>query len=151
MDRLTPKQRSKTMKAVRSKDTKPELFVRQRLHARGFRFRLHRKDLPGKPDIVFPSRKCVIFVHGCFWHGHGCRPNALPATRREYWGPKIKGNMVRDERNRKDLEAVGWNVLIVWECDLRQTKSIDSVAAWLDAYSVTRGPKKRKWTNESKR
>lgn len=141
MDRLTPKQRSKTMTAVRSKDTKPELFVRRQLHARGFRFRLHRKDLPGKPDIVFPSRKCVIFVHGCFWHGHGCRRDVLPATRREYWGPKIKGNMARDERNRNDLEVAGWSVLIVWECDLRQAESIDSVAAWLDAHTVVRGPK----------
>lgn len=98
------------MTAIRSKDTKPELLIRRQLHARGYRFRLHRKDLRGKPDIVFPSRKCVIFVHGCFWHGHDCRPNALPTTRREYWASKIERNKARDVRNLNDLEAAGWDV-----------------------------------------
>ena len=132
MDRLTPEQRSRTMAAVRSKHTKPELFVRRGLHARGFRFRLHRRDLPGKPDIVFPSRKCAIFVNGCFWHGHECSSGALPATRREYWEEKIERNKVRDARNLAELEAAGWNVMVVWECDLKRPRPLEPIVAWLE-------------------
>ena len=132
MDRLTPEQRSRTMSAVRSKHTKPELFVRRGLHARGFRFRLHRRDLPGKPDIVFPSRKCAIFVNGCFWHGHECSSGALPATRREYWEEKIKRNKARDARNQGKLEAAGWNVMVVWECDLKRPRPLKAIVAWLE-------------------
>lgn len=120
------------MAAVRSKHTKPELFVRRGLHARGFRFRLHRRDLPGKPDIVFPSRKCAIFVNGCFWHGHECSSGALPATRREYWEEKIERNKVRDARNLAELEAAGWNVMVVWECDLKRPRPLEPIVAWLE-------------------
>ncbi len=133
MDRVTPEQRSKMMAAVRSKDTKPELFIRRALHARGYRFRLHRRDLPGKPDIVFPSRKSAIFVNGCFWHGHGCPSGALPATRRAFWKAKIGRNKDRDAENRRELEAAGWNVLVVWECDLRRPEPVERVVAWLEA------------------
>ena len=120
MDRVTPEQRSKMMAAVRSKNTKSELLVRRELHARGYRFRLHRRDLPGKPDIVFPSRKSAIFVNGCFWHGHDCPAGALPATRHKFWEAKIGRNKERDAKSQSKLEAAGWNVLVVWECALRR-------------------------------
>ena len=124
------------MAAVRSKDTKPELLVRRELHARGYRFRLHRRDLPGTPDIVFPSRKSVIFVNGCFWHGHECLSGALPATRRAFWEAKIARNKDRDAKNRAELEAAGWSVLVVWECDLRQSKPMDRIVSWLEVGRV---------------
>ena len=136
MDRVTPEQRSKMMAAVRSEDTRPELLVRRELHARGYRFRLHRRDLPGTPDIVFPSRKSVIFVNGCFWHGHECPSGALPATRRAFWEAKIARNKDRDARSRAELEASGWSVLVVWECDLRQPRPVDRIVSWLEAGRV---------------
>ena len=139
MDRVTREQRSKMMAAVRSKDTKPERFIRRELHAQGYRFRLHRRDLPGKPDIVFPSRQSAIFVNGCFWHGHDCPAGALPATRLEFWESKIGQNKDRDAKNRSKLEAAGWNVLVVWECDLRQPKPVERIVSWLEA-SRTRKP-----------
>lgn len=109
------------MRANRSKDTKPELIIRKRLHRSGYRYRLHVADLPGKPDIVFPSRRKVIEVHGCFWHGHGCPGiGQLPKTRTEYWTPKITLNRDRDLRNRKKLEDLGWQVLVLWECEIRR-------------------------------
>ena len=111
--------RSRTMAAVRSKDTKPEMLVRRAAHALGYRFRLHRKDLPGKPDLVFPSRKAVIFVDGCYWHGHDCKRGArMPKTNVEYWQAKIARNMKRDANNIATLEADGWQVLTIWECEL---------------------------------
>ena len=107
------------MAAVRSKDTKPEMLVRRAAHALGYRFRLHRKDLPGKPDLVFPSRKAVIFVDGCYWHGHDCKRGArMPKTNVEYWQAKIARNMKRDANNIATLEADGWQVLTIWECEL---------------------------------
>ena len=120
------------MAAVRSKDTKPEMLVRRELHARGYRYRIHRRDLPGTPDIVFPSRKCAIFVNGCFWHGHDCPSGVLPTTRRTFWEAKITRNRDRDARNRSDLEAAGWHVLVVWECDLRRSKPVDRIVSWLE-------------------
>ena len=120
------------MAAVRSKDTKPELFIRRELHARGYRFRLHRRDLPGKPDIVFLSRKCAIFVNGCFWHGHDCPAGALPTTRNEFWEVKIGQNKDRDAKNKSKLEAAGWSVLVVWECDLRQPETVERIVSWLE-------------------
>ena len=112
--------RSRTMAAVRSKDTKPEMLVRRAAHALGYRFRLHRKDLPGKPDLVFPSRKAVIFVDGCYWHGHDCKRGArMPKTNVEYWQAKIARNMKRDANNIATLEADGWQVLTIWECELK--------------------------------
>lgn len=108
------------MRAVGQKNTGPELRLRKMLHALGYRYRLHRKDLPGKPDIVFSAKCAVIFVHGCFWHGHGCRAGRVPSSNTGYWEPKIAENRVRDARNVQALEALGWRVLIVWECELKR-------------------------------
>ncbi|MDB5597357.1 MAG: vsr [Hyphomicrobiales bacterium] len=108
------------MRAIRSKGTKPEMVVRRLAHALGFRYRLHRADLPGKPDLVFLGRRKVVFVHGCWWHGHECARGARePATRREYWLPKIRRNKERDAAVEGALAAAGWKVLIIWECELR--------------------------------
>ncbi len=119
MDVLTPDQRRLNMSRIRGKDTKPEMLIRRELHAAGFRFRLHRRDLPGRPDLVFPARKAVIFVHGCFWHGHTCPMCRLPSTRPEFWAAKIDGNRRRDQAAIEALGADGWRVLVVWECALR--------------------------------
>lgn len=108
------------MQAVKSEDTSPELGVRRFLHAQGYRYRLHKKDLPGSPDLVFVSQKKVIFVHGCFWHGHGCpRGKRVPKSNTEYWIQKIARNRRRDEAAKRLLEESGWSVLILWECELR--------------------------------
>ncbi|MEO9589294.1 MULTISPECIES: very short patch repair endonuclease [Marinobacter] len=112
--------RSRNMSAVKGKNTKPELLLRKMLFGRGFRFRLHREDLPGEPDIVLPKFKAVIFVHGCFWHGHiGCPKARLPATNQNFWKEKITTNQERDQRNTYALSEMGWRVLEVWECALR--------------------------------
>ncbi|MXZ29021.1 MAG: DNA mismatch endonuclease Vsr [Gammaproteobacteria bacterium] len=111
--------RSAIMRAVKSCDTKPELIVRRITHSLGFRYRLHRKNLPGKPDLVFPSRSKVIFVHGCFWHQHTCPRGARsPKTNRDYWLPKLQKNKERDARNQKRLREMGWQVITIWECEL---------------------------------
>lgn len=112
-----PETRRAIMRANKSKDTKPELVVRCLLHAMGYRFRLHRRDLAGNPDIVMPGRRKAFFVHGCFWHGHeGCRRASMPATRQEYWLPKIERNRVRDRRAVARLRREGWSIAVVWEC-----------------------------------
>ena len=107
------------MAAIRSKDTGPEMFVRRLVHAAGFRYRLHRRDLPGRPDLVFPQFRLAVFVHGCFWHGHDCDRAQRPRTNTEYWGPKIEGNVKRDQRNVLDLQQARWDVLTVRECTLK--------------------------------
>lgn len=113
--------RSRMMAGIRGKDTKPELAVRKALHALGLRYRLHAKDLPGKPDIVFPKYKAAVFVHGCFWHRHeGCRFATTPATRPEFWSEKFAANVERDSRKQAELEAAGWRQRVVWECDVRE-------------------------------
>jgi DNA mismatch endonuclease, patch repair protein len=119
VDVMTPAQRSAAMARIRSKDTKPELVVRRLLHSLGYRYRLHRSDLPGKPDLVFPRRRSVVFVNGCFWHGHGCKLSSSPKTRSDYWADKISGNRARDRRNIRRLRNDGWHVCVVWECDTR--------------------------------
>ena len=109
------------MRRVRSTNTTPERKVRSLLHHLGFRFRLHRKDLPGKPDIVLPKHSTVVFVHGCFWHRHtGCPHASTPATHQDYWLPKFKRTVKRDQRNQKELHLRGWNVIVIWECELRE-------------------------------
>lgn len=124
--------RSRTMAAVRSKDTKPEMLVRRLAHRLGYRFRLHRKDLPGKPDLVFSSRKAIIFVDGCYWHGHDCKRGArTPKTNVDYWRAKIGRNMARDAANIVALEARGWRVLTLWECEL---KDVDDLARRLQRF-----------------
>lgn len=118
MDTRTPEQRRRIMQSVKTKDTGPEQAIRKALFAAGYRYRLYRKDLPGSPDIVFPSRKKVLFVHGCFWHGHGCLKGQPSKSHTEYWGPKLEANRARDARNVAALEALGWRVLVVWQCEL---------------------------------
>ncbi|MNZ90184.1 Very short patch repair protein [compost metagenome] len=125
MDRLTPEHRSWLMSRVGSKDTKPELVVRRLVFAMGYRYRLHSKHLPGSPDLVFPGRKKVIFVNGCFWHGHlGCRYGRLPKSRVEFWQAKIDRNRERDRENIASLEADGWRVLTVWQCELKDIETL---------------------------
>lgn len=121
---VSPETRSR-MRRVRRRHTAPEIAVRKVLHSMGYRFRLHRQDLPGKPDIVFPSRKKVIMVHGCFWHGHlQCRRAKLPTKNAETWGRKIKENQARDNRNEAVLKELGWRVMVVWECETRDLTTL---------------------------
>ena len=130
------------MSRVRSKDTKPELLIRKSLHAQGFRYRLHGRGIPGKPDIVFPRYESVVFVNGCFWHGHGCRRFSWPSSNTEFWKSKIGQNIVRDKENMVRLEELGWRVLIVWECAIRGRKRwaieviVEMIADWLLSGSV---------------
>jgi len=113
-------ERSRVMRAVRSVDTRPEMIVRRLLHAMGYRYRLHRRDLPGAPDIVFPGRRKLIFVHGCFWHGHDCARGArMPAANADYWRSKIARNLVRDADHLAALRQAGWQALVIWECQLK--------------------------------
>lgn len=127
---MTDPKRSAIMRAVGSVNTKPEIAVRKLAHALGYRFRLHRADLPGKPDIVFPSRAKAIFVHGCFWHGHDCKRGARePKTNVEYWRGKISRNMARDKASITALRAIGWKPLIVWECELRMPPKLSKKIA----------------------
>ena len=126
-DRITPEQRSANMARIRSTGMKPEMLVRRLAHGMGYRFRLHRRDLPGQPDLVFPGRHSVIFVHGCFWHQHpdpNCRDARPPRSRTEYWGPKLQRNAERDAENVARLEAMGWRVLVLWECELRDRDAL---------------------------
>ena len=112
--------RSKNMSAIKSKNTKPEIAVRKLLHSMGYRFRLHRKDLPGSPDIVLPKYKTVIFVHGCFWHRHeNCKYASTPKTRQEFWEAKFRENINRDKLNQENLSSKGWKIIIVWECEIK--------------------------------
>ncbi len=121
-DIFSKSRRSRIMSRIGSKDTGPELIVRRLIHALGFRFRLHRKDLPGTPDIVFPKYKKVIFVHGCFWHGHpGCKRATIPATRTEFWRNKIGKTMAGDKRNAEKLRELGWAVLTIWQCEIKKS------------------------------
>jgi len=113
-------QRSRNMSAIKSKNTKPEITVRKLLHSMGYRFRLHRKDLPGSPDIVLPKYKTVIFVHGCFWHRHeNCKYATTPKTRKEFWEKKFRENINRDNLNQANLSLKGWKIIIIWECQLK--------------------------------
>ena len=126
-DKLAPERRSWNMSRIRAMDTKPEMQVRRMLHAAGFRYRLHVKDLPGKPDIVLPKWKTVIFVHGCFWHRHeGCKDATTPKTRTEWWLRKFDRNIKNDASAKEKLEAEGWYVITVWECEISQKTAIDS-------------------------
>lgn len=120
-DVMTPEQRSRCMAAIRGKDTKPEMIVRRYLFSRGLRFRVQVRKLPGNPDIVLPKYRTVIFVNGCFWHGHeGCRYYRLPKSNIEFWEQKIKNNVARDVRNENELKSLGWRVIRVWECDIKR-------------------------------
>lgn len=132
VDDLTHEQRSYCMSRIRSKDTNPEIIVRKIVHAMGYRFRLHQKDLPGKPDLVFRRLKKVVFVNGCFWHKHSCRYGKVkPKTNEVYWRNKINANVKRDRENRKILQKIGLQILIVWECE---TKNIAKLKCKLKCY-----------------
>lgn len=125
MDRVSSEKRSLIMAAVRSKDTLPELAVRRLVHGLGYRYRLHAKNLPGCPDLVFPGRRKVIFVHGCFWHRHPkCRYSTIPKSRTDFWLAKFEKNVARDRRERRELKKLGWSVLVVWQCELKNLQRV---------------------------
>jgi DNA mismatch endonuclease, patch repair protein len=132
-DKLSPERRSANMRRIKSKNMKPEKQVRSLAHRLGFRFRLHRKELPGKPDLVFPSRRKVIFVHGCFWHQHkGCRHGRIPSSNLSYWMPKLARNVERDAQHLASLEENGWHTLVIWECEAADAKAVTArLAAFL--------------------
>lgn len=119
--------RSQMMAAVRSKNTRPEMLVRRLVHALGYRYRLHRKDLPGKPDLVFRPKKKVIFVHGCFWHQHGCTASHLPKSNTDYWTPKLNRNRARDAEHLEMLRIGGWECLVIWECELSKKDNLENI------------------------
>ena len=134
MDNLDAERRSENMRRIRSKNTKPEVLLRSLLHKAGYRFRIHRKGLPGKPDIVFPGCRKVIFVHGCFWHQHqDCREGRMPGSRQDYWRPKLVRNIERGAQNIQQLQAAGWDVMVIWECEIERSgvETADRVAIWL--------------------
>jgi DNA mismatch endonuclease (patch repair protein) len=124
-DVLTAKQRRLNMSHIRGKDTKPEMLIRRGLHARGLRYRLHDRKLPGRPDLVFAKYHTAVFIHGCFWHSHGCRLSKLPATHQDFWKKKLEGNAARDRRAMHALESAGWRVLTIWECAVRGPGRLD--------------------------
>jgi len=128
VDRLTPERRSANMRQIKSKGMKPERLVRSMIHGMGYRYRLHRPDLPGKPDLVFPARRKIIMVHGCFWHGHddpGCAVGRRqPKSNLDYWLPKLARNRARDAASQASLRCMGWEILTVWECELRDSEAL---------------------------
>ena len=138
-DRVTPEVRSRMMAGIRGRNTKPELAIRSALHRRGYRFRLHCRDLPGKPDLVFPKHRAVVLVHGCFWHGHGCHLFRWPETRSGFWREKIHSNMARDRAQHSALADAGWRVATIWECALKGRTRLpieiiaERCAAWLES------------------
>lgn len=123
-DSRTPEQRRRIMRAVKSANTRPEWKVRRLLFAMGYRYRIHYRKLPGSPDIAFPGRRKAIFVHGCFWHSHGCRIGRPPKSRLDYWLPKLARNVERDRAKTQAIEAQGWQVLVVWQCQLAETNTL---------------------------
>jgi DNA mismatch endonuclease, patch repair protein len=140
-DVVSPDVRSRMMSRIRSKDTQPELSVRRALHALGYRYRLHDRKLPGKPDIVLSRYRAAVFVHGCFWHGHQCRLFKVPATRTDFWVPKIERNRFNDSKNEQELVAMGWRIAVIWECSLRGSKAniedvVGRLAQWLQGSST---------------
>lgn len=130
-DIMTSAQRSERMSRIRSQDTKPEMLVRRFLHGQGFRFRLHARDLPGRPDLVLPKYGVVVFVEGCFWHGHSCQKGRIPGTNSAFWHAKVTSNQARDKRNQRALRRDGWRVIRVWECQLAKSTTRDVTLARL--------------------
>lgn len=141
MDIVSPETRSRMMSGIRGRNTRPELILRSALHARGFRFRLHVSDLPGKPDLVFPKHRAVIQVHGCFWHRHGCTKTTTPSTNVDFWQEKFRRNVERDQKTEAGLDQLGWRFGLIWECALgRQIETIvaDRVEEFLLDQSIRR-------------
>jgi DNA mismatch endonuclease (patch repair protein) len=135
MDVHSPEQRSFNMSKIRGKDTRPEMMVRKWLWAKGYRYQLHRKDLPGKPDIVLPKYHAAIFIHGCFWHRHGCSSTTMPESRRSFWLAKFRENVNRDKRNIEALLKKSWRVIVVWECSLRKKNATpEQVADQIESF-----------------
>lgn len=136
-DRFTKADRSKLMSSIKNKNTGPELNVRKALFAKGLRYRLHDKKLPGSPDLTFPKYKAVIFIHGCFWHNHKCKHGKLPLSNRNFWRQKLEANALRDKRNVKQLKALGWRVKIIWSCTLQNKmkfnseRCVDEIVKWV--------------------
>lgn len=128
-DKISPERRSANMRQIRSRDMRPEVTVRRIVHAMGYRYRLHRRDLPGKPDLVFGPRRAVIFVHGCFWHQHDCRDGHSPRSNTGYWGEKLSRNVERDAAHTATLQAMGWRVLVIWECQVRDQDAVGRAVA----------------------
>lgn len=134
-DIFSKKKRSQIMSKITGKNTKPELTIRKLLFSEGYRYRLHRKDLPGNPDIVFPSRKKVVFINGCFWHGHNCKKAALPESNKEFWQKKINGNVGRDKANLVKLKQMRWKSFVVWQCEIKKRtlgKKIRQIKTFLE-------------------
>ena len=123
-DIYSKRKRSEIMSKISGTETKPEILVRKYLFGKGFRFRKNDKRLPGRPDIVLPKYKTVIFIHGCFWHGHHCKAGKLPETNKEFWGNKINSNIERDKKNQHKLEKLGWKIIIIWQCKLKNKKVV---------------------------
>jgi DNA mismatch endonuclease (patch repair protein) len=140
MDRISPEHRSWNMSRIRNKDTKPEIIVRSLLHRLGLRFTVNgpkNKELPGKPDIVLPKYKTVIFVHGCFWHGHkNCKDFRIPKTRSEWWGEKLEGNVARDRKKQVELKKLGWKMKVIWTCQLKTRSKAEKVGATINRWFV---------------
>lgn len=133
MDRVSIAQRSENMRQIKSKDSIPELTVRRLVHQLGYRYRLHDHSLPGRPDLVFPQRRKIIFVHGCFWHVHQrCKLSHVPSSRQEYWQPKLQRNNARDRLHRRRLKQLGWTVFVVWECEVASPELADRLRRFLD-------------------
>lgn len=134
MDVVSSVKRSEMMSGIKGRNTRPEIQVRRFLHVHGLRFRLHRKDLPGRPDVVLPKYRVAVFVHGCFWHRHpGCKYTTNPSTREEFWKQKFAGNVERDLRSQEALLQAGWRVLVIWECGLRSKSDLEPVLDWIKA------------------
>lgn len=132
-DPLTPAERSERMSRIRNADTKPEMIVRRLVHGMGYRYRLHARDLPGHPDLVFRPRKKIIFVHGCFWHQHGCRQYRQPRTKHSFWEPKLAQNKVRDAKVQCELRQLGWRVMVIWECQVKKETGLHNrIRTFLD-------------------
>ncbi|MCC8688765.1 very short patch repair endonuclease [Xanthomonas campestris] len=135
VDVVSPADRSRMMAGIKGKNSQPEVLVRRLLFASGYRFRLHRRDLPGTPDIVMPGRKVAIFVHGCFWHLHqGCKYAKMPATRPEFWKAKLEANVARDRRAVETLRSLGWRILCVWECATRNSESASGLQVAINSW-----------------
>ncbi len=131
-DTLAPEERSALMARIRGVNTKPELTVRRALHAQGYRYRIHVRGLPGRPDLVFAKRQAAVFVHGCFWHRHGCKKTTFPKSRQDYWQSKFDTNVARDRRNEEQLMQDGWRVFVAWECEIERDEAlIDRLVAFL--------------------